>query len=206
MRVGTLTNMEREAIESFEHKGLKVSIYQDESYEQTPGEGDDAVLLVHYHRDFEVRRDDIITKEDCERKAGGEKIPQDKLYHFFPTKAYIHSGVVLALEESGKMFPDEQWDVSRIGHVLVTKKEAKTRKAAYKLASGLIKEWNDILSGNVYGYTVTQDKKCETCGHVETEILDSCWGFVGDMEYCKKDAIDAAESLSMPSKQPKLDL
>jgi len=202
--------MEREAIESFEHKGFKISIYQDESYDQSPSDWhDDNLFLVHYHRDFDVRRDDIITKEDCERKAEGERIPQDKKYHFFPTKAYIHSGVVLALEESGTMFPDERWDVSRIGHVLVSKKEAKTRKVAYKLASGLIEEWNSCLSGDVYGFTVTKDNKCKTCGHVETEILDSCWGFVGDMEDCKKKAIVAAIVAAegiVPDKQLKLAL
>jgi hypothetical protein len=199
--------MEREAIESFEHKGLKVNIYQDESYDQSPSDnGDDDLFLVHYHRDFDVRRDDIITKEDCETRFGGEKILQDKKYHFFLTKTYIHSGVVLALEESGKTFPDECWDVSRIGHVLVSKKEVRTRKAAYKLASGLVEEWNDILSGNVYGYMITKNKTCPTCKHTEEEHLGSCWGFVGDMEGCKKEAIAAAESNVPNGKQLKLAL
>jgi hypothetical protein len=122
--------------------------------------------LVHYHRDFEVNRDKIITKDDCAAWYGGETIEQEKKYHIFLTKTYIHSGVVLALDESGREFPDERWDVSRCGCVLVSKKETRSKKKAYKLASNLIDIWNDYLSGNVYGY--------------KTDTGDAVGGYYGD--------------------------
>jgi len=165
--------MENEAIKTVNHKGLAIKIFQDWD-SQSPDEwGDDNLFLVHYHRDFEIRRDDIILKDELIAWYNGEKIDIEKKYHFFLTKAYIHSRVVLALEESGIMFPDERWDVSWCGCVLVSKKEARTKKKAYKLAEGLIKSWNDCLSGNVYGYII-EDK--------EGNNLSSCWGFYGDIE------------------------
>ena len=44
-------------------------------------------------------------------------------------------------------------------------------RSARKAALGLIQEWNDYLSGNVYGYVVEDERG---------EHLDSCWGFYGD--------------------------
>lgn len=160
--------METEKIKSIKYKGHSIDIYQDENYQSPDDWGDEEVFLVHYHKDFEVRRDDIVSKDEMIKWYNGEKIELTKQYHIFLVKAYIHSGVVLALEKSGRIFPDEQWDVSRCGCVLVSKKTAKIKAKAYKLAEGLIETWNDNLSGNVFGYMV-DDK-------------DGCWGFYGDYD------------------------
>ena len=162
-------------IESIDHKGYKINVYQDIDSDWSPDENDDDQLfLVHYHRDFDVRKDEIITKEDCENWNSGEKIEQEKDYYIFLTKAYIHSEVVLALDDSGRQFPDEQWDVSHCGCVLVSKKEVKTRKQAYKLADGLIKDWNYSLSGDIAGYMIEDS---------EDEEFGGCWGFIGYSDY-----------------------
>ena len=158
-----------EAIETIEYKGFKINIFRDEDARSPDDWGDENVFLVHYHRDFEVRRDELITEDELTDWYNGKKIEKQKQYHLFLTKTYIHSGVVLALEESGKMFPDERWDVSRCGCVLVSKKEVRTKKKAYQLAEGLVKTWNDYLSGSVYGYIIDG-------------LEDSCWGFYGDFE------------------------
>uniref|UniRef100_A0A6M3JGW1 Uncharacterized protein n=1 Tax=viral metagenome TaxID=1070528 RepID=A0A6M3JGW1_9ZZZZ len=99
-----------------------------------------------------------------------------KKYHIFGLEAYIHSGVVLALSYEGN-FCDRQWDVSQLGLVFVSKKEARTKKSAKELALGLIREWNDYLSGSVYGYVIKFKEGDE----------DSCWGYYGDTEYMIKE-------------------
>jgi hypothetical protein len=175
-----------EAIETIKYQGYTIKIYQDEDYDNDFLKEDDGVFLVHYHRDFWVTKDEIITKEDCINYVQGEKIEQLKQYYFFGVKAYIHSGVSLALIESGKIYPDERWDVSRCGFVLVSKKEAPTRKQAYKLANGLIAEYNSILNGEIYGYVIKDNKR---------NNLESCWGFVGDIDYCITEAKSIVESL-----------
>lgn len=169
--------MENEALKTINHKGLIISIFQDINSDDSPNDwGNDDLFLVHYHRDFEVRRDEIVSKDEMVAWYNGEKIETTKKFHIFLVKAYIHSGVSLALAESGagESYPfTDRWDTSRCGCVLVSKKEARTKNKAYKLAEGLIKSWNDCLSGNVYGFTI-EDK--------EGEHLGSCGGFYGDIE------------------------
>lgn len=107
-----------------------------------------------------------------------------KKYHVFGLEAYIHSGVVLALSHEGN-FCDRQWDVSQLGLVFVSKKEWRAAKKARAAALSLINEWNDYLSGNVYGYVIETP---------DGEHLDSCWGFSGDYEeYCLPEARSAAD-------------
>jgi predicted RNA-binding Zn-ribbon protein involved in translation (DUF1610 family) len=123
----------------------------------------------------------MFDKEDLIAYMEGEKVSIFKDYHVFPLEAYIHSGVVLALSREGE-FPDRQWDVSQLGAVLVSKKEARTKAKARKLALSLIESWNDCLSGNVYGYDVED---------AEGNNLHSCGNFIGDYD-SKGGALDCA--------------
>jgi hypothetical protein len=53
-----------------------------------------------------------------------------------------------------------------------------TEKVALKAAEGLIEEWNQYLSGDVYGYKIFE----------LDEEIDSCYGFYGSEEYCMTEA------------------
>lgn len=56
------------------------------------------------------------------------------------------------------------------------------RIKARKILQQEVETYNDYVSGNVYGYTITQD------GGDELD-LDSCWGFFGDYkEYLMTEA------------------
>ena len=173
--------MQNEALYEERYRDCLIKIYQDENYDGGFYHDDD-IFLVHYHRDLEVKNDKIITSEDLEKWYNGEKIEQEKNYFIFAVSAYIHSGISLSLNAS---FVGDSggWDTSHVGAVLVTKKEAKTRAQAEKLARGCIQTWNDDLSGNVYGYMTT-----DPAGN----SIDSVWGFYGD--YQSSGIITEAES------------
>jgi hypothetical protein len=70
------------------------------------------------------------------------------------------------------------------GFVMV-KKSAGWHAELEKVAESLVQEWQDYCEGNVYGYVVTDD--------LEDEEVDSCWGFIGDREYCMAEGVSAAE-------------
>jgi hypothetical protein len=165
-------------------------LVQDKSPTSPDEDGDDNLFLVHYHRDFEVRRDDIITKndavnwyrktfEDYEDENGKvpENIPQTENYWIFPVAAYIHSGVYLYIpghKPSNVYLQHDSWDTSHVGLVLVAKSEWPKENNALEAAKGHLEYWNQYLSGDVYGIVVEKynaDKE-----QVEE---DSCWGYFG---------------------------
>lgn len=165
------------------YKGCRIKLIRDQDAESPDDWGDESLFLVGYHRDFSVERDDAISKEDLITHFNGEKIAQAKDYFIFGLEAYIHSGVVLALTNGGN-FPDRQWDVSKLGAVLVSKKEARGRKAAEKLARSLVDKWNTYLSGDIFGFVI-EDK--------DGKDMDSCWGFYG-IEEAEEAAIESIEA------------
>lgn len=147
--------------------------------------GDDALFLVNFHRDFEVENE-IIPKDDLvnwyrrdfsdyEDEDGKipDHIPQEDEYWIFPLSCLSHSGVWLSLDRSFSCDPGG-WDTSHVGAVLVSKKEWDDKEKAYKAAESLVEEWNQYLTGDVYGIvkeTYNKDKE-----QVDEE---SCWGFYG---------------------------
>jgi len=147
---------------------------------QSPEElGDENLLLVHYHTNFDVRRDEIITEDDARALYQGEKIPQEKKYWIFPVEAYIHGGVSLTLDTFKGRLPQGhyEFDVSHSGLVLVSKEEFKSEKKAEKVAEGLVEDWNTYHSGDVYGIVKeTYDKNKNQIDH------DATWGYYGQKD------------------------
>ena len=128
-------------------------LIQDELVDSPDEWQDEGLFLVNYHRDFWVERNNIITEEtvkDIYLNYQSEETKQiEKEYHIFPLSMLSHSGVWLSLNYS--FVSDAQgWDTSHVGLVLVSKKEARLSKTAYKLAEGLVKTWNTYLTGDVY--------------------------------------------------------
>ena len=184
------------------YKGMQISIHWDEDA-QSPAEWDDTgLLLVHYHRDFWITADEIITEDNTRALYQGEKIAQMKDYWLYPVAALIHSGVWLSL---GQSFAGDSggWDTSHVGLILVSKKEWPTRKGkrgADQAARSLLDEWNSYLSGDVYGYMITASEE-------DGKHLGSCWGFYGSSDehhkenpsysYCLEEARAKADALFM---------
>ena len=103
-------------------------LIRDEIVDSPDEWGNEDVFLVHYHRDFEIKRDTLITEDDARNIYQGKKIPQEKDYWIFPVDAYIHSGVSLSLAGGFRgRLPEghERFDVSSVGLILVSKKEGE---------------------------------------------------------------------------------
>lgn len=161
-----------ETLEEIEYKNCIIKIYQDEYYGKSPDNWGQDSFLVSYLRDCWIE-DKEITKEIAIEIVENEKTKKEyeKEYFIFPLEAYIHSDVALAIGNEGN-FPDRRWDVSNAGLIFISKNDAKNIKEAKNVAEGLIKTWNDYLSGNIYGYTAEDEKNGID--------ISSCWGFYGD--------------------------
>ena len=131
--------------------GYEMRYLIQESDPMAPNEcGDDGAFLVHYHRDFWIENNNVVTEDNIREWYNGQKIEQQKEYFIFSVSALIHSGVWLALGDQGFSSDSGGWDTSHVGAVLISKEEFKTKDKARKYALGLVENWNQYLSGDVY--------------------------------------------------------
>ena len=208
--------------QTIDYKGYRIRIVQDEDYQSPNDWGNEDLFLVYDHRQFLVERkgfspsriyDYMWAKEqvddnndsDGDYKEEMESYSEYEAYWIFPVDAYIHSGVHLSLANT-RDYPDRRWDVSTSGYVLAKKECWKDVEDAYKVAESLIEEWNQCLSGEIYGFVVekpnttytiskenvdtmitsgmfTSEEFFSSCEEdVDWEQVDSCWGYYGDPE------------------------
>ena len=187
------------------YKGYKIKIRQDEYWGSPNDWEDETLFLVYDHRQFTVKRDGFEPRdvynylEDCHEQV--ENNTYDK-YWIFPVEAYIHSGVSLSLFSGTKQC---RWDSSVSGYILASKEEFKDLETAKTAAKGLIKTWNQYLSGEIYGFIIEKpntyytiikenlDKILDGNNYVDIdefysnsteevdwEEIDSCWGYYGE--------------------------
>lgn len=148
------------------YRGYTINITRDDDATK-PDEWDSDAFIVYDHRDFYVKVDGFEPDDIFQHMQETKK----KLYDghwYFPVFAYIHSGVMLSLGKGSYPFTCP-WDTSFKGFALVKRIKgwSWTEEQAREKAQYPVDNWNDYLSGNVYGYEI-----------VETD--DSCWGFYGD--------------------------
>ena len=159
------TGFRTETYKVIKFRGLEFEVRQDEFYDPLFDDlkEDEEIFFVNYHRDFWIERNEIITEEETAELYRGErnwqKTEREKGYWIFELSCLIHSGVWLKLSYSGFISDPGGWDTSHVGLVLVSKKIAKTRKKAEKLAESLVDYWNKLLSGEVYRVIVRKGEK-----------------------------------------------
>lgn len=98
----------------------------------------------------------------------------EKDYHIFPLYMYQHPGTVLSLTPFSC-----PWDSGQVGFLLINKKDLP-EGLENKRAECIIEQWNQYLSGDIWGYIVEDG---------DGEEIDSCWGFYG-FEHCRSEAIN----------------
>ena len=135
---------------------------------------DEELFIVNYHRDFFIRRDEIIKEDDVRSWYQGERIEQEKAYHIFKLSCYIYSGVALSLGYNFA-YDAQEWNTSHVGVVLVSKKSWKTRKKALKVAESLIEHWNMHLRGDVY--CLVREKYDDKKKRVSHDIVGGYYGY-----------------------------
>lgn len=191
--------------QDIDYKGYKIKIRQSEFFESPDDWGNDDIFLVYAHRQFDVRREGFEPRDIYEWLNSEEKeLCNYSNYWIFPVDAYIHSGVHISLANT-KDYPDRRWDVSTTGYILASKESWTEVEDAYKAAESLVEEWNQYLSGEVYGfiiekpnttYSISKDKfnahlkdgttirdlEKEFDIEDEWEQIDSCWGYYGEPE------------------------
>lgn len=161
------------------HKGYTVKIIADQDAQPPDEFGDEGRFIVTTrNRYFERLHNGKDAAEVMEDKDFTKK------YWIFPLYMYAHSGVALNLGRGGQF--SDPWDSGQVGFVFCAKSERRYRVrdfkkswSALRSAESYIEEWNQYLSGDVWGYVIED---------ADGNYVDSCWGFYG-LEYCRSEAL-----------------
>lgn len=193
-------------VETLDVQGLVVQIVQDPGPQNPEDMADAPVWLGHFHRQFwrapkelpftsgrefvawyreyKGEQPEETDEQECGECLSAKAEALQEQWEVFIVRAYIHGGVSLALEGSVShaRMPDQQWDVSRCGVVLIDKKkwveqlgvpttpEGEPAQPNWRTIAEIhVQEWNQYLGGEVYGYRVLDGE----------ERIDDSWGYYG---------------------------
>jgi len=171
-----------EPLETIKYKNCLINIYADEQPE-SPRDWDNFGNMFCKHNDYKLGDDFTIDTDDCEdwEDVAKELKKQCNAEILIPLYLYDHSGITM--NTTGFSCG---WDSGQVGWIYCTKedrkKEGLTPTKARKLMVSEVKDYDYYITGNVYGFEAKDSKG---------EFIDSCWGFLGDLE--KSGLMDTAK-------------
>jgi hypothetical protein len=203
--------MIRDYVEKFDVNTNVVYIVPDPD-PFSPLQNDNLGTMVCFHRRYELGHPHTYCSENYSgwndiREA---IIKDNDVAAILPLFLFDHSGITISTSaEQFRACDSAGWDWGCVGFIYVTKarvredfmvtritKEVLTRATEVLVAE--VKEYASYLEGEVYGFVITakDGETCEECGHQgKPEIIESCWGFIGDIDYCRREAQSVAEHL-----------
>jgi hypothetical protein len=161
-------------------EGRVLKIYTDPEPMNPRTECDNFGHMVCFHtrhslgdEDHGVDQDDFSSWTELENYLRKEKGAVEVL----PMYMYDHSGITVRTHS----FADP-WDSGQVGFIYATRKDIlenwgakrlskELRQKAIRLLNAEVQDYDDYLTGNVYGYILEDEDGNE---------LSSCWGYAGD--------------------------
>jgi hypothetical protein len=194
------TMHENYTVETFTEGELSVRIEQDPEPMNPRKEFDQFGHMLCWHRNYNLGDQNELSVEQGKalaeyvEKDGGIVLPLFLMDHSEISMS-TNSRVFRACDSAG-------WDWGQVGFIYATKEDiiknwgieritAKLRKFATECLEAEVAEYNQYLTGDVYGYTIED---------ANGEHIDSCWGFFG-LEYCHEEAKDAAKAAVLQIKK-----
>ena len=182
-----LNQLTMEAINTIRKGNYELEILQDESHE-SPREWDNLGTMICFHRRYNLGdKNDIINSDDFnswnEQREWIEKNIKPAV--LLPLYLYDHSGITM--NTTGFSCG---WDSGQVGWIFVTKEQVRKEYGVKritkdivdkvtKVLEGEVKTYDQYLTGDVYGYRISQIDVCDKgCEHKDE--IDSCWGFYGE--------------------------
>lgn len=155
-------------IESLEHNGYTIEIHHDQ-WGESPRDWDNTGIFIMFHPRY-----DFGDKHTFKEPNEVEDFIKRNNMIYLPVYMYEHSGITI------KTTPFScKWDSGQIGYIFMSPAQARELDAPYSVLEGEIENLDSYIRGEVYGYKIIDAEGTE---------LDSCWGFLGDMDYCISEA------------------
>lgn len=189
--------MAQEPYRQIEHNGHLISIFHDDN-PTCPREWDNLGTMYTNHRDYlpEKRFHDHFETDEVFKSRWQFREKFLREYIALTVYLYDHSGLTVSTTPFSC-----PWDSGLLGIIAVpvakVREEygwklltARRRQAIEQHLRNEVKEFDDYLTGQVYGYEIAQMND-------DGKILGSCWGFYGDIgiEYMITDCKSQIDTL-----------
>ncbi len=159
-----------------DHNGYKIEIHHDQHGGESPRDWDNAGTMAIYHRRYAFgdKLEFSNTDDLDEYLASGD-------CYVLPIYMYDHGGVTISTSPFSC-----GWDSGQVGYIYITKEKAKAEGLSDPLATleNEVKNMDSYIRGEVYGYIVYD---------ADGNELDSCWGYLGEMDWCIEEAKSVAD-------------
>lgn len=174
-------------VELVKYNNFDIRVIYDDLCE-SPRQHDNLGKIFALHKRFNFTDQDVsVCHDDCDNweELRGAIIEQHGDCVILPIYLYDHSGT--SLNTTGFSCP---WDSGQVGYIFVEKNLVRELYGVKRISSKLmslvedvlkseIKEYSQYLEGACYGYEILDS---------EGDIIDSCGGYIGDVQYCLNDA------------------
>lgn len=185
-------------MEEYERNGCTIKIELDDD-PQNPRDWDNVGTMICSHRDYNLG-DEQFDSEDYE---GWEDLKQHLIDErgavvVLPLGLYDHSGITMYVGDT-----HDRWDRGQVGFIYATADDLLELNADYstdegyeqaeKYLRGEVENYDKYLTGQVFGYTVSDP---------DGDDIASCWGYY-DEDQCKQDAEAEADAyVRLATKMP----
>jgi hypothetical protein len=175
-------------VEKFEVDGLTVRILYDEDGPNPRKDCDQAGHMICFHRNYNLGDDHHYSIEGAKKLADRIIAQGDGVV--LPLYLYDHSGITMST--SAFSCP---WDSGQVGFIYMTKDDIRKNWGVKHVTKKLLQQATDLLISEVKEYDFHLTGQCY--GFIveapDGEELDSCWGFLGKIEYVIGEATSAAK-------------
>ena len=160
--------------EEIEYKGFIIEVHTEADPLNPRAEYDNVGHMVCWHPDY-LLGDEQVSRTEHEEAQERVKEIEKSGGIVLPLFLYDHSGITM--NTTGFSCP---WDSGQVGVILCTKEQIDDEwsgdaEAARLYLIGEVEVYDHYLTGNVYGYVITDPQN-------EEDHIDSCWGYYGDPE------------------------
>lgn len=184
----------------------KIKIFPDEDPMNPRRDFDPLGTMICFHRRY-----DLGDKHNFSDPDEAQKFLKNKrrIAIVLPLYLYDHSGITM--NTTGFSCP---WDSGQVGWIYITREKVRKEYHYKRISKKLIervtgylinevKEYDQYLTGDVYGYRITEINPDDP--DEEGEEVDSCWGYYGE-EYCMSEAEGVVKYLLGADAQGQLEI
>jgi len=182
-----------DAIHTEDYKGYTIEIYLDE-YADSPREWCNLGTMTCWHPKYKLGDFNLYRTSETP-SSWFAALPKGTIA--LPMWLYDHSG--LSISTSNGYPYNCPWDAGLVGYIWATReailKEYGVSRLSPKVKASVlerlrqeVKTYDAFLRGEVYSYVIFKKCTCDECDHVNSEVIDSCGGFIGDSDYVLSEA------------------